>query len=113
MAKNETIEKTNFSEIQKQLETSIKKFQEANNLILNRNAFLNSKNKLLAFEKELKKKEETDFEVQDCKLKLISGKYSGEEIISIGNKTILQDFVSFITKKIDDKISEIELKIVA
>lgn len=113
MAKIEQVEKTNFSEIQKQLEASIKKFQEANNLILNRNAFIESKTKLVQFKKELDKKEETDFEIKDCKLKLVFGEYRGDEVISIGNKFILQEFVLFMTKKIDEKISEIELKIVA
>lgn len=103
----------NFSEIQKQLEASIKKFQEANNLIKNRQVFLENKNKLQEFLKELSSQEDSSLESKQFKIKLCKGEYRDEDAISISNKLILNEFIIFVSGKIDSKVEELELKIIA
>jgi len=110
--KNEELQ-GNFSEIKKQLEENIKKFQEANNLINVREAFLNGKEKLKGFFDEMLNQDETNFEIKNFKLKLAKGEYREEETISISNPFIIKEFINFITERIDKKVEELELQIIS
>lgn len=105
--------KNDFSETEKQLAKQIAKIQETNNLIKNRFVFIQNKEKLQEFLKEIESQEEINLEVKNFKIKLVKGEYRDDDAINISNKLILKEFITFVCGKIDIKIIELEKKIVA
>ena len=110
-------EQPNALEIQKDIERKTKELQKCladltrkKSLSDNRTKFIEAIDNLNEAKKNLQ--EQTDFETNVYRLTFKAGSYNSDEIFKISNRFILLQFVDFITEKINQKISEIELDLI-
>ena len=95
------------------LDDEMKRYQQKNKLISNRNKFI-------VTAENLEKIENSNFENlqdfddhQNLKLKFVLGSYRESEEIIISNIYILKEFLSFIKGKINIKINDLEKQILS
>ena len=110
-------EQPNALEIQKDIEHKTKELQKCladltrkKSLSDNRTKFIEAIDNLNEAKKNLQ--EQTDFETNVYRLTFKAGSYNSDEIFKISNQFVLLQFVDFITEKINQKISEIELDLI-
>ena len=111
-------EQPNAIEIQKDIERKTKELQKCledltrkKSLSDNRTKFIEAIDNLNEAKKTLN--EETAFETGAFRLAFSSAtRYNSEDIFKISNRFVLLQFVDFITEKINQKISEIELDLI-
>lgn len=110
-------EQPNALEIQKDIEHKTKELQKCladltrkKSLSDNRSKFIDAIDKLNDAKKNLE--EQTDFETSVYRLTFKAGSYNSDDIFKISNRFVLLQFVDFITEKIHQKISEIELDLI-
>ena len=110
-------EQPNALEIQKDIEHKTKELQKCladltrkKSLSDNRTKFIEAIDNLNEAKKNLE--EQTDFETSVYRLTFKTGSYNSDDIFKISNRFVLLQFVDFITEKIHQKISEIELDLI-
>lgn len=100
-----------MKEIMKRLDSEIDKFQRKHSLITQRSIFISKKVIL----EDFIGKQGTDFnDFDDSKfmVKFKEESYNSEEI-TIRNNFLVREFAQFLITKIDEKIHQIELQIIA
>jgi len=110
-------EKVNELELQKDIERKTQELQKCladltrkKTLSDNRSKFIDAIDNLNEAKKKIE--EQTDFETNVYRLTFKSGNYNSDDIFKISNRFVLLQFVDFITEKINQKISEIELDLI-
>ena len=100
-------------QLQKQLQESISKFQGINQVIDDRQTFIDKKEVLKGYLEEVTKEDkEGNFESKVCKISLQdANSYRSENAISITNTIIIKEFIAFVINKIDLKVAELETRI--
>lgn len=90
----------------KELERCLAELERKKEISRNRTAFINAMDKLE--DAAAKLKEENTFETAFYKLRFTEAGYSGNEIFTISNRFLLEEFTKFMKKKIQLKIEELE-----
>ena len=110
-------EKSNALDLQKDIERKTQELQKCladltrkKSLSDNRSKFIEAIDNLNEAKKNLE--EQTDFETSVYRLTFKAGSYNSDDIFKISNRFVLLQFVDFITEKIHQKISEIELELI-
>lgn len=112
-AKGKSIKKDEAAKLQeeinrktKELERCLADLERKKEISRNRTAFINAMDKLE--DAAVKLKEENTFETAFYKLRFTEAGYSGNEIFTISNRFLLEEFTKFMKKKIQLKIEELE-----
>lgn len=96
----------------KELQKCLQELQRKQKLSDNRTVFLHVLDQLEGAENRLK--EEEGFDSNQVKVKFIDVmNYRNDEVFSIGNKSIILDFIIFTREKINARIAEIEKQLVS
>ncbi|MDY3789353.1 hypothetical protein [Bacteroides fluxus] len=90
----------------KELERCLAELERKKEISRNRTAFINAMDKLEEAADKLK--EENTFETAFYKLRFTEAGYSGNDIFTISNRFLLEEFTGFMKKKIQSKIEELE-----
>ncbi len=94
-----------------ELQKCLQELQRKQKLSEHRTIFINVLDQLASAEARLN--EEEDFDSSRIKVKFINlDNYRDNEVFSIGNKSIIQDFITFTREKIKNRITEIEKQLV-
>lgn len=96
----------------KELQKCLAELERKKELSRNRTAFIDALEKLE--DASAKIKEEQAFDSRVYKLRFVDGgAYNSNEIFSISNRYIIEEFVAFIQNRIAKKIEEIELRLIS
>lgn len=94
-----------------ELQKCLQELQRKQKLSEHRTLFLNVLDQLAASENRLN--EEEGFNSQQIKVKFVdTANYRDSEVFTIGNKSIILDFIIFTREKINARIAEIEKQLV-
>jgi hypothetical protein len=111
-AKSESAKTPSIEDIQKALDDQIGKFQRKSELISNREKFIESKDKLTRFLKEQGSDYNESLDSEILRIVLSNNsRYNNSDHLSIANNMIVREFIEFAIRKIDQKVLEIEKKI--
>lgn len=94
----------------KELQSKLQELARKQELNSQRSTFLHTLDDLAKFEEELMTAE--GFETNIGKISFFHGPYAQKAMFSISTTTILQDFVTFITAKIHDRVTAIEEELI-
>lgn len=95
------------------LDDEMKRYQEKNKLISNRNKFIVTADNLEKIENTGFQNHEDFDDHPNLKLKFVSGNYRDNEEFVISNVFILKEFLSFMKGKINFKIIDLEKQILS
>ena len=95
------------------LEDEMKRYQEKNKLIFNRNKFILTADNLEKIKTSNFQNMDDFDDHNNLKLKFVSGNYRDNEEIAISNVFIIKEFLDFIKGKIQIKINDLEKQILS
>lgn len=102
------------NEIQKkaeELQKCLQDLQRKQELSTHRTVFIETLDKLAEAEKRLN--EEEEFDSRQIKVKFVDNyNYRDTEVFTIGNKSIIKDFIAFTREKIKTRIVDIEQQLI-